>query len=137
MAGDFDVARRQLQACYTLILRESPPWWSGQSSVWHVLGTLCAAIVKAAAEREKRPQSASAAAGHWRRGLVLAKRARDPMLEALHTRDLLKHSQPAMMEGVPMAAAERARLLESGSFAAKRVADPELIAAFAQLELTK
>ena len=42
------------------------------------------------------------------------------MLEALHTRDLLKHSTPAMAEGASMAAEERARLLESGSEAANR-----------------
>ena len=81
MAGDYETARRQLHACFRLILREAPPWWSGQSSAWHVLGTLCAATGQTAA-----------AVGHWRRGLVLAMRASDPMLTAIHTRDILKHT---------------------------------------------
>eukprot|EP01043_Picozoa_sp_COSAG02_P105466 COSAG02_NODE_41461_length_394_cov_1.050847_1_plen_96_part_10 len=81
MAKQYETARRQLQACFQLILKESPPWWSGQSSAWHVLGTLCAAT----GER-------TAAVSHWRRGLVLAIRASDPMLTAIHTRDVLKYT---------------------------------------------
>eukprot|EP01046_Picozoa_sp_COSAG06_P029622 COSAG06_NODE_2759_length_6331_cov_12.176508_1_plen_168_part_00 len=151
MAGDYETARRQLHACFRLILREAPPWWSGQSSAWHVLGTLCAATGQTAA-----------AVGHWRRGLVLAMRASDPMLTAIHTRDILKHTATgaaaAVDDGGPAGAGagaaagaaaaasngssvivddgggDRAALIESGSVAARKVGDPALIRAFQQLQ---
>ena len=148
MAGDYETARRQLHACFRLILREAPPWWSGQSSAWHVLGTLCAATGQTAA-----------AVGHWRRGLVLAMRASDPMLTAIHTRDILKHTATGAAAavdddgpagagaGAGAAAAssrssvivdggggDRAALIESGSAAALKVGDPALIRAFQQLQ---
>ena len=102
--------------------------WSGQSSVWHVLGTLCAATGERAA-----------AVCHWRRGLALAARASDPMLTAINTRDVLKHAVPGATDGsrspVPeLSAMEREQLLASGLAAAKKVGDPGLISAFNELQ---
>jgi hypothetical protein len=51
------------------------------------------------------------------------------MLTAIHTRDLLKHT-PALELSVP---GEREQLLSDGFAAAKKVADPALIDAFAEL----
>ena len=123
MAKQYETARRQLQACFQLILKESPPWWSGQSSAWHVLGTLCAAT----GER-------TAAVSHWRRGLVLAVRASDPMLTAIHTRDILKHTiDKASACNIQLSAAKREQLLASGLAAAKKVSDPTLVNTFMDL----
>ena len=123
MAEQYETARRQLQACFQLILKESPPWWSGQSSAWHVLGTLCAAT----GER-------TAAVSHWRRGLVLAVRASDPMLTAVHTRDVLMHTTDSASAGnMHLNAVEREQLLTSGLAAAKKVSDPTLVKTFMEL----
>ena len=52
------------------------------------------------------------------------------MLTAIHTRDLLKHT-PAL----ELSERERAQLLISGLAAAKKVDDPALIDAFADLRI--
>ena len=111
-AGAFETARRQLRACYTLVLRETPPWFSGQSSVLHVLATLCTST-----------SQKDAAAKHLRAGLALARRATDPMLIAIHVRDLCQ------IEGA-ISGAERSALVAEGAECAAKVRDEQLISCF-------
>ena len=63
--GQLALALRQLRVCMTLVLRDSPPHFGGQASVWHVLGRLY-----------QRAGAPDAAVEHWLRGLRCARAGR-------------------------------------------------------------